>query len=441
MSGRSGTRGAGVRRRWTSRRRADAVGAVIAVLASFPTPAAAWPALDHSVPDEVARFYDPSVLRSIQLTMLPSDWDVIRRDTSYSIQVPATLTIDGTTLPSQVTVRRKSGFALTGINLPSRVALKVYLDTFDDDQGFMGVNKLSLEGSTFNPILEGISWWLHQSAATAGLYGAGYDPALAAWTTVGVNGRNLGLYLNVEDRGKRFLKNRDTYVSGQTWLFKRSTVEMEVDVGSGTSPQNGVLCFAPFGDPRSLCAAPSDDASVMSMLSSHVDVSAMVTMWAVDAFMCNWDSMLGNGNNHFWADFTYAGAPLRRYYPWDLDRSWERMRCSVFAVDSTADPRRIRQSPAEILLLNNPAIRTEYRRVWTALLAGPLSVASLSTLISDLRPVLSAAMLADPYATRLYGVPRRSPSQHLNQLLSMLLQRRTAAVSQLNANLPAPRAG
>lgn len=431
-------------------RRSAALAVLIAMLASVPSPVAAWPVLDHEVPDEVAEFYDPSIVRSFAISMSDADWDIVRRDQTFSREVTATIVIDGTPLPSPVSVRRKSGIALPTERDAQRVALKVTLDEFDDDQDWMGVTKLSLEGAKYSPVLEGIAWLLHQAASVSDGYGAAYDAALASWATVAVNGRDLGLYLNVEDRGKRFMRNRDMYVNGQSWLYKAASNVVELDVGSTLSPQVSTLCFGPFhlgirfrfdgiSDAPAKCAQPSD-STLTTLLPSLIDMRTMLTLAVVDNVICNIDGMFANRNNFYWADFTYPGATLRRYYPWDIDQGFLRGQCHVYGVGGRATGK-IRQGAFEILVLNHPVFREQYRSTYLALTGpgAPLSPEALSLLIAEVEALLSPYMVSDPYARAMYG--SRGAVAHFQFLRDFFAVRIPLARAQISANLPAPRAG
>ena len=78
---------------------------------------------------------------------------------------------------------------------------------------------------------------------------SGYNPGLAAWVKLVVNGEYIGVYVNVEQPDKTFLKNRGLYTTNETWLYKASNVgaNYELKVGNPDSPTTTDLCYSPFG--------------------------------------------------------------------------------------------------------------------------------------------------------------------------------------------------
>lgn len=419
---------------------------VVSVSIAFPGDAVAWPVTDHTVASSVVEAFDPSIVRQMALTIAPADWDTIRRDRTYDIYVPATLSIDGVPLASNVMVRRKSGLALPSARDPQKVALKIDIAGVNSSQRWMGLSKLSLEAAArTSPISEGLAWLVHQAASTALGYGTGYDAGMAAWVTMSVNGRNLGVYLSVEQRNKTFLQNRSLFVSGQTWLYKQDgNVITELETGSGNSPRSSLLCFQPFGLSMDRCAPPVDDAALSTLLDAEVDMRSLLAMSAVNAFLANKDSFFGIHNNYYFLDATWSGAPLRRFYPWDtdwaLDRNFSNVNTNVFAITHAASRRggAIKQTQAEQLILNHPAYRTMYRDILTALMADgqPLSLSYLMALVDQVETLMRPYLRADPYVLPMM---LQSVDRYFVWLRGFLTARVPIVQSQLAANLPAPR--
>lgn len=428
--------------------RSVATAVAVALLASLalPTAAVAWPVTDHTVNPSVVEAYDPSIVRQIALTIAPADWDTIRTDLTYDIYVPATLSIDGVALASQVMVRRKSGLALPSTRNPRKVALKIDIAGVDSAQRWKGLSKLSLEAAArTSPISEGIAWLIHQAASTALGYGTGYDAGLAAWTNVSVNGTNLGVYLSVEQRHKTFLQNRSLWVSGQTWLYKQDGTSItELESGSGNSARSALLCFRPFGLGTDRCTPPATDAELATLLDAEVDMRSLLAMSAVNAYLANKDSFFGVHNNYFFLDATWSGAPLRRFYPWDtdwaLDRNFSDVNANVFGLMHKASRRggAIKQTEAEMLILNHPAYRVMYRDILTALMADgqPLSTSYLLALVDQIEALVGPYLRSDPYVLPMMLV---SVDKYFAWLRSFITARGPIVQAQLAANLPAPR--
>lgn len=399
-----------------------------------------------ALPTSVEDLYDPTIVRNLVLDIAPADWDTIRFDTTNTILVPGALTIDGGS-PMSVSVRRKSSRALPSEADPRKVGLKIDLPSGNP----YGVSKLSLEnGGDVSPVAEGLAWALHQVATGAGLYSPDHDPGVAAWVEVSVNGENLGVFTSVEQRNKKFLSNRGWAVADPTWLYEGDDITAPVlEQGpaaglDGLVPQSPTfeeLCYPPFMPATPACPTPSD-AVLAARLPVVVDLAAMLTQAAVDAFTANGDALVSKGKNYSFVD--RLDQP-RRYYPWDLDAVFrgsptgDGTGANIYAVGATTKRGRTTytQSPYQRIILNHPQFRVQYNAIMRALLDGPLSVGSISSFLDAVSPALIPALAADPFLGTAVG---GDPSGHIDSLRSWVAERVVTVRQQVDANLPAPRA-
>jgi hypothetical protein len=389
-------------------------------------------------------------------------WNLMRFDSTNSILLPARFdevvvvdgketivdlngNADGTSL--RVGVRRKSSRALPSEDDPRKIGMKVGFSDFVSGQRYRGVSKLSLEnGGDISPLHEGMAWHLHQQASVAGFYGAGYDPALAAWSKVSVNGEYLGVYTNVEQRNKQFLRNRSLW-NNATWMYKQDDIgRAEFDEGptldDGTpidSANVDALCFAPFrptsGEWAATCPAPSDGL-LDETLNATIDMRVMLTQGAIDAFTVNDDAMLTKGKNFFFVD---RAGELRRHYPWDLDAVFRAPSSNIYSIGSTTSKRGVvtyKQSEFQTLILNHPVYRAEYNSIMLGLLDGPLSSSSIDAFFAKVRPELEAALASDPYLSHVVSSPA---GEHIDSLRTWIADRDATVRSQVAANAPAAR--
>jgi len=464
-----------------SRRSLRLIGVVVTAVALIGTVASPAQALPVAVVD----LYNPVIVRDLTLTMDPlagwsppydwdvdptdrpvgwenlspeekaellddlaraAAWDVIRFDTTNSILLPGTLVIDGGETMN-ITVRRKSSRALPSESDPRKVGLKVDLPSGNP----YGVSKLSLEnGGDISPVAEGLAWALHQQAVGDGLYPAGHDPAVAAWASVAVNGDNLGVFTSVEQRNKKFLGNRGWSVNDPTWLYEGDDVNAPVLEQGPSASDDGVepqspafqeLCFAPFMPANTTCPTPSDSI-LATQLPQLIDMAAMLTQSAVDAFTSNGDALMSKGKNYSFVD--RVNEP-RRYYPWDLDAvfsgspSGDTTGSNIYAVGSSTTRRKTTytQSSYQSIILNHPAFRAQYNDIMTRLLDGPLSESAVSAFLDSAASELVPALAADPYAAAVIG---SDPAAHLESLKSWVVARVAAVRQQVAANQPLPRA-
>ena len=376
-----------------SKKRSVLVGVVLcAALSGGPAQAQDWPAV-----------FDPLQLMTLNLQMEPADWDTIRHDLTYDIEVQTLLWADGEA-PILVSARRKSCFALPSEDDPQKVSLKLDINEYVKGQKWHGLYKLSLEnGDDVDVVAEGLAWHLHRWASGPEGYGYAYPAALANWVRVYVNGQYIGLYLNVEQRDKQYLKNRGLYVKKETWLYKFANIgafEMKVgDDDNVNSPTQEALCFLPFAcndilsphyPPGGPCPAP-DPASLEVILNANIDMKAMLTMPAVNAFVSNPDSLFSHGGNTFCADFL-DGTP-RMYFPWDLDGVLKSASSNIY---SRMKGKKLTPTMYQEMILAHPTFRPQFNQIMTDLLDGPFAEADILAFLDAVEQLIGPSLEEDP---------------------------------------------
>jgi len=373
--------------------------------------------------------FDPFTVLSLYLDLDDNDWDTIRRDNTNTIEVPAQFYATGET-PIAVTVRRKSSRALPSESNPIKIGMKVKTVS----GRWHGVTTLSLEnGGDKGPVIEGLAWNLHELASVEGLYGVDYHPALASWVRVYLNGDYIGVYVNAEQRNKQFLRNRFGTTDGK-WLYEIDDINLwALEAGDPHSPAFTALCFSPFqaGGRKGTgnCPQPSD-AQLETLLNQYIDMQAMLTQGAIDAFTDNGDALFSHGKNFSFVDFDDP-AMRRAYYPWDLDAVFRKTDANIYGAGSG---RKFTQSPYQSVILNHPAFRAQYNQIMLGLFdaAGPLSESNLHAFLDAAEAVVQPALNEDPYVGA-FG------SGEFARLKSWISTRIPTVRGQALANEPAPR--
>ncbi|MEN8205590.1 MAG: CotH kinase family protein [Pseudomonadota bacterium] len=381
-------------------------------LTTAPASAYEWPGV-----------YDPLQLLTLNLNMAPGDWSTVKSDTSLGIEVPATFWADGEA-PILVSVRRKSGDALG-----DKVSLKIDINDFVSGQKWSGLKKLSLEnGDDVDVVAEGFAWYLNRVAAAAS--NSGYNPGLAAWVKLFVNGEYLGVYLNVEQPDKTFLKHRGLYTKNETWLYKSGDAGESgaLKVGDPDSPTTTALCYAPFGATGSDgggkgggkkggggggstgCTVPDSDSALATELNKLIDMEALLTLAAVSAFHMGPDDLFSKGKNFYYID--YLGGDKRLYTQWDLDTVFASKSPDGSIYGSAKKGKRgsteLSQTAYQAVILNNSVFRAQYDRIMAGLLNGPLQIDAQIAFLNKLEGVLTSALEADPNNNiDVGGVPER----------------------------------
>jgi hypothetical protein len=282
-----------------------------------------------------------------------------------------------------------------------------------------------------------MAWNLHELASVDGFYGANYHPALASWVRVYLNGDYIGVYVNAEQRNKQFLRNRFVTSSGK-WLYEVDEANIwELEAGDPHSPTWNALCFAPFNQSvysgrkaSGGCQMPNDE-QFEALLNQYIDMNAMLTQAAVDAFMDNNDALFSHSKNYSFVDFNDGSK--RRYFPWDLDAVFRNTAAGIYGSISAKN--KLVQHPYELAVLNHPTFRVQYNRMMLALFvdpAGPLAEAKLHAFLDAAKAVVQPALDADPYV----GVYRTG---EFDRLKSWISSRIPNVQAQVIANKPAPR--
>jgi hypothetical protein len=435
-------------------------------------------------PTDWADVYNPFVVRSLHVRLTEANYQTIRFDESFTIEVPAVFWLEGdgpvnpgTGLVEPTTysilIRRKSA---TAIN--DKVSYRV-----DFNAGrWYDLKKLSLEnGDDNNVVSEGLSWLLHRRAATAT-----YRPSLAAWTTLTfhlerqvtvldpngnpvplldgngnpvldasgnpvyqttlvVDTRPQGVYLNVEFVDKYFLAHRGLWQAGSTWLYKQDDIglpELKETPTGGDSPAHLALDYSPFqavrkSGKRILNPTPSDP-ELETDLNGLINMDSMLRLGAVNAFTDNPDELFNKGKNYHWVDYADQ---VRFYFPWDLDASIRSTTANIYAIATSTDRRgkvTLSQHPYQSVILNHPRFRAQYNQILLSLLDGPMHPTLISGDLSQIEAVLTDPLLADP--NNKIGSTPDAVAGLFNHLRSWLAARATNVRSQAQANKnPVPR--
>ena len=358
--------------------------------------------------------FNPLELVALNLEMDPGDWNTIQNDDTFDIEVPAMFWADGED-PILVSVRRKSATPINNGTPFDKVSLKIDINEYVPGQLWHDLRKLSLEnGDDEDVVSEGVAWYLHRLAS--GPEGYGYDPGLASWITLYINGVYTGVYVNAEQRDKRFLQNRGIYVGGETWLYKVSSAN-QVDLkvgGPEDSPTFKALCYEPFA-PEPSCPTP-DPATLALELPELVNMQGLLTLAAVGSFSGNPDAIFSHGKNFYYADF--LSGLTRQHYPWDLDST----------LGGAAKNNDIYETGSAYgsILLGVPEFHAQYSQILNDLICGPLSASSLVAFVDAIEPVLTEALENDPNNQINGSIP-----EHFDSLRNWLSNRVANVAAQI----------
>ena len=380
--------------------------------------------------------YNPFTLHTLNLELVnPADLDVILHDTTYDIEVPAWFWADGDVIeadPILISVRRKSASALPNELDPQKVSFKLDINEFKRDPGgassWHGIKKLSLEnGDDMDVVTEGFAWYLHRLASDSSL---DYQSGLASWVKLIINGQYMGVYVNVEQPDKSYLKNRDLWEGGDnTWLYKMSDIDSpkakeapEDDFGNVIdSSASASLCYKPFKD-KGRCSTPGD---FKAQLNAQINMEGMLTYGAVSAFHYSPDDTFSKGKNFYYTD---SVGFKREYMQWDLDSAFGSMDANANMYSQGKGKHDAYEK--SLVEAGDAPFREEYSDIIEFLLDGPLDEAGLLADLQSFESLLSASLAAD--------ANNKGAAEQFGALAAYVTARTASMRSQLPAAPPPP---
>jgi len=167
------------------------------------------PASVRSVPASVP-FYDPGTLRTLFFEFEDSNWErELMAFKQTDIEVPATLTVDGKVY-KDVGVKFRGNSSFSMVPEGQKHSMNVSMDAFVKDQSLLGFTTLNLLNSHADPSYVHAVLFLQATRE--------FMPAPRAnYVRVVINGESWGIYPNVEQINKTFLKEWYKTGEGVRW--------------------------------------------------------------------------------------------------------------------------------------------------------------------------------------------------------------------------------
>lgn len=306
------------------RSRRTCLGPVLALLGWFTLAACGSdpPAEPPAPPDETQALYDPAHVVEVSLTLEAKDWDKLRRQ-GHSVDeyiqckvaapdpyknFPAVATIDGQTLP-KVGVRKKGSFGSATISKPS---LKLNLDQYVKDTRLFGVDSLTLNNAFQDPAL------IKQCLAYDLLRQVGVPASRCNFAHVTVNGRDLGVYVDVEPVGPPLLARFFSDPTGN--LYEGNGGDFVPDALAGFEKKTNKSSPDRSDLDAVVTALAADDAHLIEKLGAVVNLDEFMTFWAMEAVLGLWDGYSNNRNNFY----VYADPTSKKlsFIVWGPDMSF-----------------------------------------------------------------------------------------------------------------------
>ena len=271
-------------------------------------------------PDEYVmtseEIFDRQRLLEVAIEVDEKDWDTIRtqsRNFAAAMVKPAppkpytwvraNITVDGHRI-SNVAIRKK-GFI--GSQDSERPSLKIKFDEYQDQAPIAGVDRLTLNNNKQDRAL--VSQLLtYQLFADAGLPCSRCNLA-----KVSVNGKNLGIYANVESIRKPMLRRVFSESGGK--LYEGTVVDFTSDrIGDFEAKRHEEDDRQEL---RAIAKLLAEENVDLAVIEERIALDEFLKFWALESLIEFWDGYTNNQNNYF-VYFTKRSGKLH-FIPWGAD--------------------------------------------------------------------------------------------------------------------------
>ena len=308
-----------------------------------PAPPEPPPPPEPIPPDAGDAYFALERVLDIAIQIDTEDWDTLRHQTrtfedlfaeieEYQLSrpfadiytwFPATVTVDGET-HTRVGVRKK-GFI--GSQSDTKPSLKLRFDKYVDDRSLGGVmERMTLNNSVQDPSMI-------NTCLTYEVFAAAGNPASRCnFATVSVNGRNLGLYVHVEEIKAPFLARHFASTEGNVYEGNVSDFTPEF---RGTFEKKTNEDADDWSDIDAVVAALADPSDAgWEALAAIVDLDRFLTFWATEVLVGHWDGYAGDRNNYW-----FYREPGGRFVfiPWGVDDTFH-LRDDPNPFDNISEP-------------------------------------------------------------------------------------------------------
>ncbi len=298
---------------------------------------------DSAAPHPSDAYFALDRVLDISIEIDRDDWDTLRHQTrtledvfaeieEYGLSRPfsdiytwfaATVTVDGET-HADVGVRKK-GFV--GSQSDTKPSLKLRFDKYTDGQSLGGVmERMTLNNSVQDPSMVNTCLSYRVFAA------AGSPAPRCNFATVSVNGKDLGLYVHVEEIKAPFLARHFDSAEGNLY---EGTVSDFTPAYRGTIEKKNHEDADDWSDIDAVTAALQDPSDAgLEALGEIVDLDRFLSFWATEVLIGHWDGYAGNRNNYW---FYREPAGVFVFIPWGVDGTFHLQDDPNF-FDNISDP-------------------------------------------------------------------------------------------------------
>ncbi len=363
------------------------------------------------------RLFDQSRVIEVSIELPAKEWNELCKQSrdfgkvfSGSNENPFTnfkgnITVDGIKIDS-VGIRKKGFLGSLDDKFPS---LKIKFDEYQDQAPIPGLDGLTLNNNKQDSSL------LSQLLAYKLFNTAGVQAPRCNFARVTVNGKYLGLYLNVESIGKPFLKRRFGNNTGNLYegtladFYPNAIDRFEAKTNKKNHDRSKITRLATL--------LATNEELPLDEIDQLLDVDNFLRFWALESLIGFWDGYSNNQNN-FWVYDNVADGKVY-FMPWGADGAFMPAGFPGFGPSGPVSVY------GEAILANrfyhNSQVVARYRDTMRWLLANAWNEAELLTSIDQVEELVTKHLHA-----RQSGAP-----QAMNAVRGFIKTRRKAVEKEL----------
>src|SRR5688572_4010237 len=336
-------------------------------------------------------FYDLGTLRTLFFQFEDSNWEKeLMAFKETDIEVPATLLVDGKTYKEVgIKFRGSSSFAMVPEGM--KHSLNVSMDVFTKGQTILGFESLNLLSSHADPTF--LRSVLYLQAARDFL-----PAARANFVRVVINGESWGIYQNVEQVNKAFLKEWYKTEAGTRWKAPgrpngRAGLEYW---GDSPGAYTGTYEIKGKDDPKAWAALinltrvlnTTPPEKLEAALAPILDIDGVLRFLAIDNALANYDG--------YWvraSDYNIYLDPGGKFHilPHDVNETYGGGGPGADPLVGLNDP----SKPLRSKLLAVPSLRAKYLQYMREIATKWLDWKNLEPLVTKYQALIAADVKTD----------------------------------------------
>jgi len=401
--------------------------------------------VSYAATDSSETLFADTVVRQYNVTFYDSNYEALL-EAYYAADsgwLPAKFT-DGTITLDSVGVRYKGNSSYTMTGSSPKKPMKIKFDKYNSKQTYSGVQVLNFSNGIGDPsfLREKISYDIAKH----------YMPSpRASFATISFNGTSIGLYTQVEEADKIYLKR--WFTDAKQNLFKAGddgallvylganpslySTSLELKTNTSANDWSGVINFM-------YVLKNTPDSTFYRVMQNYLSPDNVAAFLAFDMVLSNFDSYVGSGRNFYMYQESTAGFML--FMPWDLNlsfggfsNSWNVISQDLINVSNLSS------RPLNQRVLADTAFRYKYLGWVRKLINEYASTDSVQAEIDRLAPVIRPYVQADSnkfYSSAIFESNLTSdyslgPAGSIPGLISFSKTRNAALRTQLTNYLPA----